>query len=227
MKHFGIVISLSLLCTSAVAADLSGWYAGADIGAAKWQEKTKDQIITLASPAANVSNSLSSKLLGVHLGFNMPVAKLVLGIEARYATATGAATTTFPPEDFGYVLKPRWQAALDLRAGVVSGANLLYVTTGPSVSNNARTYFDHSNFYGSVADDRLEKTTRGWTFGAGIERELTERMSGRIEYRHSTFSRLSDYPSTFNHPTANPPDQYFESHTTNNDTVLIGLSFSL
>jgi|GEM_PF-4785610 len=226
MKHFGILISLALISTPVAAADLSGWYVGADLGATHWHENTKDQIITLVSPAANVSNSLSSKLLGLHFGFNMPVAQLVLGVEARYATTTGSATTRFLPEDFGYVLKPRWQAALDLRAGVVSGGNLLYATTGPSFSNAARTYFDHTNFYGPLSDARVDTTARGWTFGLGVERQLTEQMSGRIEYHHSVYSQVSDYPSTFNHPTANPPDQYFESHSANTDTLTFGLSYA-
>lgn len=220
------MIGLSLLCTAAFASDFSGWQAGADIGTEQWREKTKDQIVTLASPGANVSQSLTNKRVGVHAGFDTPVAAIVLGWEAHFALLTGSATTTFPPEDFGYVLKPRWQAALDLRAGVVSHGTLLYITTGPTVSGAARTYFDHSNFYGTVADDRIKKTFRGFSYGAGIERRLTDQLRGQLAYRHSTYSHVNDYPSTFNHPLATPPDQYFETHTAKTDTLTFGLSYA-
>ncbi len=227
MKPFAILIGLSFLANSAIAGDFTGWSAGVDIGAQQWKEKSTDQIITRESPAATTSKSLSSELLGIHVGFQMPVAAMLLGTEVHYSALTGSASSTFGTEDFGFVLKPRWQAALDLRAGVVTHGTLLYVITGPSLAGVARTYFDHTNFYGPLSDDRVQKTSHGWSSGVGIERELTQRLNGRLEYRHSTYTRVTDYPSTFNHTQASPPDQFFESHTASADTLLFSLSYAL
>jgi opacity protein-like surface antigen len=227
MKPLATLIALSLIASAAIAGDFTGWSAGVDIGAQQWKEKSTDQIITRATPAATTSKSFTNELLGVHAGFQMPVAAVVLGTEMHYSVLTGSASSTFGGEDFGYVLKPRWQAALDLRAGVVANGNLLYVITGPSLAGVARTYFDRTNFYGPSADDRIQKTTHGWSSGVGIERELSKRLNGRLEYRHSTYTRVTDYPSTFNHTQASPPDQFFESHSASADTLLFSLSYAL
>ncbi|MEJ0012542.1 MAG: outer membrane protein [Bauldia sp.] len=113
---------------------------------------------------------------GGYLGYNLQTNQnLVVGLEADalFANKSGSNGTTTITNNFNGTVRGRLGYAVD--------RFMIYGTGGLAVGN-----------LGSTAPS--ESTTKvGWTAGAGVEMALTDKVTGRVEYRHTD---LGQFPST-------------------------------
>ena len=107
------------------------------------------------------------------VGYDRQVApRIVLGAEAR---ADPAPTEALAPLD------PKEPSDFTARAGyLLDPATLAYVRGGHT---NARIETSASALLSSESEYR-----DSWTLGAGIERKILKKISGRLEYRYSDLS---------------------------------------
>jgi outer membrane immunogenic protein len=120
--------------------------------------------------------STNGWLGGGFIGYNLQTNQnLVVGIEGD-VTFTGKSggngTTT---------ITNGWNSTLRGRVGYAVDRFMIYGTGGLAVGGLSSTV-------------PSESTTKvGWTAGAGIETALTDKVTGRVEYRHTD---LGQFPST-------------------------------
>lgn len=123
-----------------------------------------------AGPASN-----SGLLGGVYGGFNYESpSHFVFGGEADF---------TFTGKNGGGVSNP-WNSTFRGRIGYAWDRYMLYGTGGLAV--------------GQVNTTGGNTTKVGWTAGAGLEAALTERVTGRLEYRHTNLGTVAGSTYTSN-----------------------------
>ncbi len=112
---------------------------------------------------------------GAYAGYNLQTNQnLVIGFEGD-ATFTGKSGTQSALD-----VNTTWNGTLRGRLGYAVDRFMIYGTGGVAVG-------------GLHSDTAVESTTKvGWTAGAGIEAALTDKVTGRVEYRHTD---LGAFPS--------------------------------
>jgi outer membrane immunogenic protein len=163
----------------ASAAEFNGPFVGAQVG---WQsEKLRD--IDSSFGVVPVDDTANSVTGGLYAGYDRRVTdRVVIGAEASLDFAsddelqTSSAGTTFSVD-------PKYSFDLTARAGfLVAPATLVYARGGYT---NARVRTTVAGPIGSQSDSDNQD---GWLLGAGIERQLKDNVSARLEYRYSKFS---------------------------------------
>ena len=193
-------LSVGLLATSAVAADLgpyprggsikdepipvrlfswTGFYFGAQIGYA-WAD-----IDARSGPITGYNQSYSYDADGVlgggHVGYNWQRDRFVFGIEADIEAAdisgTGIGT-------LGYTHQTEidWLGSVRGRLGVAHDRTLFYATAGWAFGNVEVT---KATAPGNPPFASYDDVRHGWTVGGGIEQAFTDRVTARIEYRYT------------------------------------------
>jgi outer membrane immunogenic protein len=167
----------------ATAAEFNGPFVGAQIG---WQsEKMKNTDSSFGvTPIDDTVNSISG---GIYAGYDKRVAdRVVIGAEAGVdfssddETDASAAGTT-------YLVDPKYSFDLTVRAGyLVTPETLLYARGGYT---NARVRTSVASLAGVEGDSDNQD---GWLAGAGVERQIKDNISARLEYRYSKFSQDGD-----------------------------------
>lgn len=170
---------LALLPAAASAQNFQGPYAGAQAG---WQEtELRDPATELGTFA--LDQERQSFTGGVFAGYDQQVApQVVVGAEAGadFGADDAVETTT----GTGVVaIDPKWSLDLTARAGyLIDPSTLAYVRGGYT---NARVETTATTPLSELAES---ENRDGWLVGAGIERQLLERVSARLEYRYSDLS---------------------------------------
>lgn len=121
--------------------------------------------------------------MGRFAGFGRQVApRVVLGVEAGADIGSDDALRTSSGSEQA-IIDPDWSFDLTTRAGyLIDPSTLAYVRGGYT---NARV----KTTITTPVSRLTEKENRdGWLAGAGIERQLMERTSARLEYRYSDLS---------------------------------------
>ena len=163
----------------ASAAEFDGPFVGAQVG---WQsEKLKDTDSSFG--VVPVDDTINSVTGGLYAGYDKKVAeRVVIGAEGGLDFAsddeaqTSAAGTTIS-------LDPKYSFDLTARAGfLVAPGTLVY---GRGGYTNARVRTTVASPIGSQSDSDNQD---GWLLGAGVERQIKDNVSARLEYRHSKFS---------------------------------------
>jgi outer membrane immunogenic protein len=125
---------------------------------------------------------------GIYAGFDKKVtSNLVLGAEAGFGLASN---DSFDGTIGGSAasISPDWSLDLTARAGyLLDSKSLLYVRGGYENDRIEATALDANSFRLSESENR-----DGWTAGAGLERQLLQNVSARLEYRYSDLSDGDD-----------------------------------
>lgn len=135
--------------------------------------------------------SISGIVGGVHAGYDYQFSNgIVAGIEGDIEAAGvgGKESRDFGP--FGFETRINWQSSLRARLGYGFDRTLVYATGGAALANSTYTVIGLS-LGGATGQDRT--TRSGWTVGAGVDYALTDRITARLEYRHSDFGRIHAY----------------------------------
>ena len=163
----------------ASAAEFDGPFVGAQVG---WQSE-KLQDTDLSFGVVPVDDAINSVTGGFYAGYDKEVAeRVVIGAEGGLdfasddETQTSAAGTTISVD-------PKYSFDLTARAGfLVTPGTLVYARGGYT---NARVRTTVMSSIGSQSDSDNHD---GWLLGAGVERQIKDNLSARLEYRHSKFS---------------------------------------
>jgi outer membrane immunogenic protein len=169
------------------AADWSGWYIGANAGAA-WQ---KTDVTTDSSierhykffPNPNASFSKSGFIGGGQIGYNWQRGNFVFGLEGDISGLTDKASASLINStgrhtyDVAYSSKIQWLSTVRTRFGLAVGDTMAYMTAGVAfggVKNSVFSEFEHNTYSSS-------KTKTGWTVGGGVEHMLTRNWTIGLE----------------------------------------------
>lgn len=141
--------------------------------------------------------------VGLTAGQNWQAGNFVWGIEGDIFT--GGNSTRIQTYDLDYVVHSEWNwsASLRGRAGIATGAALLYATGGVAIADITAWSCDSDTNCNSVndsdVDSAIDGTLMGLVAGLGVEYALTDNISAVAEYRYTGFP--SEYGSDIDYPT--------------------------
>jgi outer membrane immunogenic protein len=169
-----------------LAADWSGPYAGASVGAGIGSTDTSGTV----SKDAGTSGFLG----GVYTGYNFQLGSVVTGVEADAALANidgsnGGGLAISSSHD--------WLTSLRVRLGYTTGSWLFYGTAGFALSD-----FE-LDLRSAGLNASLSDTSFGYAIGGGLEYEFTTSISARVEALHYDFDQET-FPLSGGSVTANP-----------------------
>jgi outer membrane immunogenic protein len=179
-------------------ATWTGFYLGANIGAAWAQSSVGDELGVGVGPwmiGTTTSANKTGLIGGVEAGFNWQVSSLVLGIEADISFAaldrsvvvtggTGAGRDT-------YSSRLSDLATVRGRLGWAIDRALIYGTGGVAFANLNDTLTDP--LFPFTASPSSSVT--GWTAGGGIEYALVDHWTVKAEYLHVAFPTRNTFDS--------------------------------
>lgn len=183
MRIFNSIVLATALAapfaSAASAAPFDGPYVGAQVG---WQsEKMRDVKSSFGTvPVDEKTNSVSG---GIFAGYDKAInGRFVLGAEGGLDFASDD-TVQQMISGTSYEVDPKYSFDLTARAGyLLNPHTLLYVRGGYT---NARIRTTLTNPAGISSDSDNED---GWVTGAGVERQIGQNLSARLEYRYSKLS---------------------------------------
>lgn len=165
--------------SAATAAPFDGPYVGAQVG---WQsEKMRDVKSSFGTvPVNDTKQSVSG---GVFAGYDKTInGRFVVGAEAGLDFASDD-TVTSNVAGTSYSVDPKYSFDLTARTGfLVNPQTLLYVRGGYT---NARV---RTTITGPAGVQAASDNQDGWLAGAGVERQVAQNVSARVEYRYSKLS---------------------------------------
>ncbi len=134
---------------------------------------------TDASGSGLATLSTRSAQFGGHIGNNYQTGNVVVGLEGDLMVGNSSASTAGLGTTFA--LKDSWTSTLRARAGYSFGPALLYATGGVAVAGQDLT-LKSSTLSAAMNDARF-----GLVVGAGLEMQLTQQISARIEGLHTSY----------------------------------------
>jgi outer membrane immunogenic protein len=169
------------------AADWSGWYIGANAGAA-WQKTdvTTDSSIyshNKVFPNPNASFSKTGFIGGGQIGYNWQHGNFVFGLEGDISGLSGKASASLLNStgrhayEVGYSSRINWLSTVRSRFGLAVGDTMAYMTAGVAfggVKNSVSSEFSEATYSNS-------KTKTGWTVGGGVEHMLSRNWTIGLE----------------------------------------------
>jgi outer membrane immunogenic protein len=167
----------------ATAAEFNGPFVGAQVG---WQsEKMKNTDSSFGvTPVDDKMNSVTG---GIYAGYDKRVAdRVVIGAEAGLDFASDDETQA-SVGGTTYSVDPKYSFDVTARAGFLATPETLVYARGGYT--NARVRTSLASLAGVESDSDNQD---GWLAGAGVERQIKDNVSARLEYRHSKFSQDGD-----------------------------------
>lgn len=238
-----------LLAPPALAADMAlkappapvipswaGFYAGVQVGAL-WNRDALSETTAFLPPLTGSATTYGTSIIGgVHAGYNWQVGHVVFGPEADFEGTALKTTQTCLVQNagvgnvspgscfasgLGYSVTTQipWQASIRARIGYAWSDYLVYATGGAAFAELQNTYAQAVGAVG--ASQTFNDTVAGGTVGGGLEYRFMGHWIGRIEYRWSEFSGISDAitnAGTF-------WNGYTEHHNIQENAVRVGLSY--
>lgn len=192
MKN-AIILTALLIPATALAGPFDGPYAGAYAGHGWAEDKgvARSQITGAANGWTHQPKP-EGFLLGAMAGYNWRLdSGLVLGLEADIDgridndDRTNQKRNGVSSPDFDARTKIKASASLRGRLGYLVGKQTLaYATAGYAAASVTRTWRDLE-----VAPVKESHSTvqGGWTAGLGLDHALSDRLSARVEYRHTDY----------------------------------------
>jgi len=175
---FAAAVGGSFLATPALAAPFNGPYVGAQVG---WQsEKMRDVKSSFGTiPVNDTKESITS---GVFVGYDATIdRRFVVGAEAGVDLASDDEVQA-SLAGTNYSVDPKYSFDVTARAGyLVDPKTLLYVRGGYT---NARV---RATIVNGTAIESASRSEDGWLAGAGVERQVAQNVTARLEYRFSKF----------------------------------------
>jgi outer membrane immunogenic protein len=192
-------VALATCITAASAAstpNFSGFYIGAHAGYG-WED------VTYSGPNATLSFDPDGFVGGAHGGYNWQWDGWVAGLEGNFDYVDGDESDTFGVVD---TFEANWEAAVRARVGAYWEDYLIYGAVGVSWLD-----YDWTKGGSSTSD-----TTTGWTWGVGVEKQITSSLRARVEYRAGEYDdEHLEFPGS---------DRDVDPDT---QAVTLGLSFAL
>jgi outer membrane immunogenic protein len=120
---------------------------------------------------------------GGHIGSNYQTGNIVFGLEGDLMVGSSTASSVGTGVGTGTTLsmKDTWTSTLRARAGYSFGPALLYATGGVAVAGQDLTLMS-TTLSTAMSDARV-----GLVVGAGLEMQLTQQLSARIEGLHYSY----------------------------------------
>lgn len=143
----------------------TGAYAGVH-GDVKWRK-----VGVMGSEDIDLNHSPG---IGGYIGYNQEIYGPIVGGLEVMGGYSGKSKS-----NGGYTAEQDWEASLRARMGYALEQNLFYGLAGVNTSR-----MTVSNATGSDTN-----WMKGWSVGAGVERQLTENIIGRIEYDYSRYGK--------------------------------------
>lgn len=175
---FVAAIGGASIASPALAAPFNGPYVGAQVG---WQsEKTRDVKSSFGTiPVNDRKDSITG---GVFVGYDKTInGRFVVGAEAGLDLASDDEVQA-SAAGTNYLVDPKYSFDVTARAGyLVNPKTLLYVRGGYT---NARVRATVAN---GTAIESAGRSEDGWLAGAGVERQVAQNLTARLEYRYSKF----------------------------------------
>lgn len=167
------------------AQSFDGPYGGVHVGGQQADVRNPDSRPGTQTPDAD-RPSFTGGLFG---GYDRQVGpRVVVGAEAGVDLAADDAAEGSTAAGL-VAIDPRWSLDLTARAGyLLDPTTLAYVRGGYA---NARIETSADTPLSQLSESEYRD---GWTLGAGIERQILKRISGRLEY---LYSGLSEGDGTF------------------------------
>ncbi|MFM9865223.1 MAG: outer membrane beta-barrel protein [Micropepsaceae bacterium] len=203
-----------LLSAPAMAAPYNGFYLGASAGYGTG-DANQTRFGAVGGPFVSTQNdaSIDGWTFGVLAGHNWTVGgNVVLGLEGNWDFGGPSGDDGGSGGDINE-WEQSWEASLRARLGLlVTPSTLIYGTVGYSWAE-----YD-ANVLNAPVSSRSH-TFADWTYGAGIETQLTPSMTARFQYRHTDYSaeRVTFAPAELYDIEAGPSTDHFS----------IGIAFHL
>src|SRR4051794_7155609 len=176
---FAAAVGGAFVAAPALAAPFDGPYVGAQVG---WQsEKTRD--VKSSFGTIPVNDTKDSVTGGVFVGYDATInRRFVVGAEAGVDLASDDEVQA-SSAGTNYLVDPKYSFDVTARAGyLVDPKTLLYVRGGYT---NARV---RATIVNGTAIESASRSEDGWLAGAGVERQVAQNVTARLEYRFSKFS---------------------------------------
>ena len=120
---------------------------------------------------------------GVFAGYDKTInGRFVVGAEVGLDFASDDQIQTSVAGN-SYSIDPKYSFDLTARAGYLVNPQTLIYVRGGYTNARVRTTVTNAAATASASDNR-----DGWLAGAGLERQITQNVSARVEYRYSKFS---------------------------------------
>lgn len=190
MKRLGIMLSATLLLTTATqaadlgwnagaspvysptpASDWSGFYAGVN-GGYGWGTLTRQPV----GGGPQTANNTSGWNLGAQAGYNMDMGGFILGAEADLQWSNVGYSEDIPGIG-SFKAGVDFYGTLRGRAGMAFGQVMPYVTGGVAAGRGTASV---TNGVGVTTSQSA--THMGWTAGVGLEAQATQNISIKAEY---------------------------------------------
>jgi outer membrane immunogenic protein len=129
---------------------------------------------------------------GAHLGYNLVLTNVVLGLETEvnfadgssgFETARNAGGVPIPPNQHRAGLD--WTGSTRVRAGFTADQFLPFLTAGIAYGG-VDAFLDHTG-----GDNPIKKTMVGWTAGAGLDYAITDAWVLGFEYRYTDYGSVT------------------------------------
>jgi outer membrane immunogenic protein len=198
----GVAVSAIVATSGAQAADLgarpvykapvvappawswTGFYVGANIGAARARSSVSDEAGDILGAPADANRT--GVIGGLQAGYNWQISNVVLGIEGDVSFASLDRTIGTVPGTFGLddTFKSRLSALGTVRGriGWAFDRVLVYGTGGVAFASLKDEVVDPVTNIGFTASPKSGVT--GWTAGGGVEFAITNNWTAKAEYLH-------------------------------------------
>lgn len=169
---------------SAFAEDFNGPFAGVQAG----YEQSEAQDPSTELGVLAYDDEVQTFTGGLFLGYDRQVApRFVLGVEGGFDLSSDDTLEGTIGGNLASI-DPEWSLDLTARAGFMPDqASLVFVRGGYENAQIETTARDAAGAQFTESENR-----DGWVIGAGYERQLTQGIFGRVEYRYSDLSDGDD-----------------------------------
>ena len=172
---------LPLKAAPIAAPTWTGWYFGGHLGAA-WQQVHSGYE---GNYGYNQTQTRSSLIGGVQIGYNWQKGNFVYGVEADFSGLSNGPRQRHYTASKGNTLESdiRWLATFRGRAGLAVTDTMVYMTGGLAVASVKNTFAPNGTASTSAAETvkSATKTKVGWVIGGGVEHMLTRNWTVGLE----------------------------------------------
>lgn len=178
----GTLLALGLSAAPAYAeGNFTGFYAGAEVAAAR--SDTKTTVTPVTGAAATRTNKKTQADIGLFGGFGYQFDNgFYLGTEASVNRPTGQ-NKAVTLAGVSVRERPQYELALKGVAGIgITDSTLLYASAG--IAQNRAKYQLPNNV-------TRKATSSGRVLGIGVAQAFGDNLIGRVEYENTTYDRKS------------------------------------
>lgn len=222
--NFLILLSISFSISAEEKWD--GFYAGVDIGYMKADDKGREHGLDGVWNLWEQNLKPEGASIGILAGHNWTFANnILLGLEGSFKkydasdrvfqidSSTGGDCA--PATDCIFKTKTDQSFSLLGRVGyIVNEKFLAYAIGGYTTARIKRLIWDG---WDQVANLHYNKWQDGWTLGAGVEYQVLESVSAKLEYKYTDLGRYSYHTPAF--------EGQIEKHKYDHDEINIGLNY--